>query len=51
MDGIEEQSLAESLLSRDPFQGLGLRIHFEGSNVNQALFYFRYRDNLLALIR
>ena len=51
LDETEDENLPNTFRSKGPFQGLGLRIHFDGANVNQALFYLRYRDNLLALIR
>ncbi|RMF60645.1 MAG: outer membrane protein assembly factor BamD [Bacteroidetes bacterium] len=34
-----------------PYEGLSLRIDFNGGNVNQALFYHRYRDGRLQLLR
>jgi len=50
-DGDSGRTLAQIMHSRAPFQGLGLRIHFDGGYVNQALYYHRYRDNELSLIR
>lgn len=44
-------SLREALRSAPLYQGLGVRIDFEGSNVNEALFYHRYRDGRLELLR
>ncbi|MDA1029313.1 MAG: ABC transporter substrate-binding protein [Bacteroidetes bacterium] len=43
--------LIEAFKIHPAFQGLGLRIHFDGSYVNQALFYHRYSDGALTLIR
>ncbi|MBT3448064.1 MAG: ABC transporter substrate-binding protein [Bacteroidetes Order II. Incertae sedis bacterium] len=43
--------LEELLRRKSPFEGVGLRIHFDQNNVNQALFYHRYRDGKLTLIR
>jgi ABC-type branched-subunit amino acid transport system substrate-binding protein len=34
-----------------PYSGLASRYDFGGGNVNRALFYHRYRDGLLTLIR
>lgn len=53
-DGLNRQKelrLVEAFRAQPLFQGLGLRIHFDGSNVNRALFYHRYKDNELTLIR
>lgn len=44
-------SLADVIRRQRPFEGLGMRIHFNGMNVNQSLYYHRYRDNILSLIR
>ncbi len=43
--------LYERIRSAPAYQGLGLRIDFSDSNVNQALFYFRYRDGRVSLLR
>jgi branched-chain amino acid transport system substrate-binding protein len=57
LDSLEEANgengaaLAKIMRNSDPFQGLGLRIHFDGGSINKALFYHRYRDNQLSLIR
>ena len=48
---LQERSLRKAILSAPPFTGLGSRIDFQGGNVNQAMFYHRYRDGVLALIR
>ncbi|MFB6249845.1 MAG: ABC transporter substrate-binding protein [Salinibacter sp.] len=34
-----------------PYEGLGTRIHFAEGNVNQAMFFHRYRSNQLELLR
>jgi len=34
-----------------PYEGLGTRIHFREGNVNQAMFFHRYRNNQLELLR
>ncbi len=33
------------------YQGLGIRIDFQGGNVNEALYYLRYRNNQVELVR
>lgn len=43
--------LADALRTAPRYDGLGQRIHFRGGNVNQALFYLRYRDGALRLLR
>jgi ABC-type branched-subunit amino acid transport system substrate-binding protein len=41
-----------SVLRNAPaYDGLGMRIDFEGTNVNRALFFHRYRANRLELLR
>ncbi len=44
-------AITQKMRDMDPFDGLGIRIHFDGQNINQALFYHRYRDNQLTLIK
>lgn len=46
-----EESFRQVLSGAARYQGLGMRIDFAGGNVNQALFYHRYRDGELQLIR
>lgn len=43
--------LWERIRTAPMYQGLGIRIDFSGSNVNHALYYFRYRDGTATLIR
>ena len=43
--------LWERIRTAPTYQGLGIRIDFSSSNVNHALFYFRYRDGEATLIR
>lgn len=45
------EPLYERIRSAPEYQGLGLRIDFSDSNVNQALYYFRYRDGRVSLLR
>ena len=45
------QAPADALRAAPAYEGLGMRIHFKGGNVNQALFYHRYRDGVLRLLR
>ncbi|MDQ7041126.1 MAG: ABC transporter substrate-binding protein [Rhodothermus sp.] len=50
----DRSALAElaDRIRRAPFyQGLGVRIHFNGGQVNRALYYHRYRDGRLELLR
>lgn len=51
MDTYEAAELADAIRQAPPFQGLGHRIHFDGTNVNQGMFYHRYRDGRLVLQR
>jgi len=44
-------SLPAILREAPRFDGLGLRINFEGANVNEAMFYHRYRSGRLELLR
>jgi len=39
------------LRGAEPYEGLGLRIHFDDGNVNRAMFFHRYRNNQLELLR
>lgn len=45
------QPLHEALRAAPLYQGLGLRIDFGEGNVNEALYYFRYRDGRAELIQ
>ncbi|NNF03246.1 MAG: ABC transporter substrate-binding protein [Rhodothermales bacterium] len=47
-DGL---SLAERIREEPMYRGLGHRIDFDGGQINQGLFYLRYRDGQLELIR
>jgi len=40
-----------ALRSASEYDGLGTRIDFQGANVNQSLFFHRYRTNRLELLR
>ena len=44
-------SLPAILREAPRFDGMGLRINFEGANVNEAMFYHRYRSGRLELLR
>lgn len=48
---VGKGSLREGILSAPLYNGLASRIEFRGSTVNRAMFFHRYRDNELALIR
>jgi len=39
------------LQTASPYEGLGMRIHFQGGNVNRAMFFHRYRNNQIELLR
>lgn len=41
----------EALQGSGRFDGLGTRIDFQGGNVNQAMFFHRYRNNRLELVQ
>lgn len=41
----------QALRSAPSYEGLGVRIHFDGRNVNQATFIHRYRNQRLELLR
>jgi ABC-type branched-subunit amino acid transport system substrate-binding protein len=43
--------LYEVLRIANPYQGLGMRIDFSAGNVNQAMYYHRYRDGRSELLR
>lgn len=50
-DAASVPSMREALLAAPRYEGLGLRIQFEGGTVNQGLFYKRYRDGRLEPLR
>ncbi len=41
----------QALRTASSYEGLGVRINFENTNVNRAMFYHRYRANRLELLR
>jgi len=43
--------LPDRLRGAPLYQGLGMRLYFEGGQVNRALYFHRYRDGRLELIR
>jgi len=47
----DSRTLVDRIRNMAPYQGFGLRIEFNGGNVNEGLFYHRYRDGQLSLIR
>ncbi len=49
--GEEDRPLHEVLREAPRYDGLGIRIDFDGGNVNQALFYHRYRNGQVGLLR
>ena len=51
LEGDADQSLPETLHEQPPYQGLGIRLNFENSNMNEALFYLRYRNGQTRVLR
>ncbi|MDA0379306.1 MAG: ABC transporter substrate-binding protein, partial [Bacteroidetes bacterium] len=47
----DSRTLVDRIRNMSAWEGFGTRIHFNGSNVNQALYFHRYRDDQLSLIR
>ena len=43
--------LYEAIRMANPYQGLGMRIDFSEGNVNQAMYFHRYRDGAPELLR
>lgn len=43
--------LADRIRSAPLYQGLSIRLHFDGGQVNRALYVHRYRDGRLELLR
>lgn len=41
----------DDLRTASPHEGLGVRIHFQDGNVNQAMFFHRYRNSRLERLR
>lgn len=48
---VRERDAQKALEESGFYQGLGIRIDFQGQNVNQALYYLRYRNNQVELVR
>jgi outer membrane protein assembly factor BamD (BamD/ComL family) len=46
-----DDSLVERIRGAGTYQGLGIRVNFSEGNVNDALYYFRYQDGGLRLLR
>jgi hypothetical protein len=44
-------ALTDALHNAPPYEGLATRIDFQGGNVNQSMFYHRYRDGRIELLR
>ncbi|MGB0650193.1 MAG: ABC transporter substrate-binding protein [Rhodothermales bacterium] len=51
LNGMDSRTLVDRIRNAPPFQGFGIRMAFNGGNVNEGLFYHRYRDGRLDLIR
>jgi ABC-type branched-subunit amino acid transport system substrate-binding protein len=41
----------DDLRAASPYEGLGIRIHFPEGNVNRAMYFHRYRNNRVELLR
>ena len=51
VDTVDPEAARRAIAMAAPFQGLGVRIHFDGRQVNQTMYYHRYRDGALRLMR
>lgn len=51
MTTSSSSSLRDRLRSAPAYQGLGIRIDFRNSNVNEALYYLRYQSGSARLLR
>ena len=51
MSKRDSRTLVDRIRNMAPWEGFGTRIEFAGSNVNQGLYFLRYRDGQLSLIR
>ncbi len=51
VNSTDPETIRNSLQSAAPFEGLGIRIHFDGGQVNRTMYYHRYRDGSLELLR
>lgn len=40
-----------ALRTPSPYEGLGIRVHFRDGTVNEAMFFHRYRNNRIELLR
>jgi branched-chain amino acid transport system substrate-binding protein len=43
--------IRDALWAAPPYEGLGIRIHFGGDQVNRTMYYHRYRDGRVELLR
>jgi hypothetical protein len=50
-DSSDPVQLADAIRAAPPFDGIGIRLDFRGGQVNQAMFYHRYRDGRVELLR
>ena len=51
MNEAGERPLYEILHAAPPYSGLALRFNFQNGNINEGLYYFRYRFGELELLR
>lgn len=51
LNSMDSRTLVDRVRNASSYQGFGTRITFNGGNVNEGLFYHRYRDGRLNLIR
>lgn len=51
LQGQSGRPLHEALRQRSTYQGIGIRLNFGAGNVNEALYYLRYRNGQIQLLR
>lgn len=51
LNSMDSRTLVDRMRNATAFQGFGTRIAFNGGNVNEGLFFHRYRDGRLSLLR
>ena len=47
----DPRPLNQLIRTAGPYQGYGIRLDFTNGNVNEAMYYHRYRDGLVELLR
>lgn len=51
VQSTDPAQIPDLLLSAPPYQGIGIRLHFGGDHINDMMYYHRYRDGVLELVR